>query len=600
MANRRTFGWIQNPGDLKKLKKVVSIFLFDSSNNKWLRRERLPLLKEYGLISDTDYNSFINQLNKKDIVIGYNTLKGRGAGSEGRANAKCTGIIQAVIDGQKNRNYVDSVGNTITIKKPYVDDWSAEGYLRWSISCGLVDYDESSDTCQISDLGIRLAQSLDGSAEEQEVLSMALLSYPPVIRILSLLYEKDKQTKFELGKQLGFKGEMGFSSIPQEIYLCDYCEATTSKEKSDVRSNVEGDSDKYARSIASWCQQMGWIETSKKNVSGQYRGKNYTATLQAYSITRAGEKALIKARGNSSNPRLPRIVTFQMLASNKAHGADYLRYLRGSILKALSPSPKTLVQLKESLKGYDLEVDTSAISDSIVGLINIGIEINKNGDKYKLLDNITMLNLPPRNSCVKDEVNEIVDRVRSKLAHLDHKYLVLIDLAYSDAATRASKNADAREFEIQTAELFTEELAFKGVRLGDSNKPDVIVSYGNTGTIIDNKSYKDGFNINASSRDEMQRYINENIQRSTQLNSNEWWNNFEPNLSVFTFLFVTSYLKGSFKKQLDYISTATGGIKGAAIGIESLLYLSEGIKSGQYAHSDFYSRFNNEELIFTL
>ena len=89
---------------------------------------------------------------------------------------------------------------------------------------------------------------------------------------------------------------------------------------------------------------------------------------------------------------------------------------------------------------------------------------------------------------------------------LDHKYLVLIDLAYSDASTKSKKNADAKEFEIQTAGLFVDELGFNGKRLGESNRPDVIINYGTYGTIIDNKSYKDGFNIDQHCRDEMSRY----------------------------------------------------------------------------------------------
>ena len=42
MAEKRTLGWVQNPGDLKKLKKVVSVFLHGSSENQWLINERLP------------------------------------------------------------------------------------------------------------------------------------------------------------------------------------------------------------------------------------------------------------------------------------------------------------------------------------------------------------------------------------------------------------------------------------------------------------------------------------------------------------------------------------------------------------------------------
>lgn len=578
---------------------MVSVFIFDSKENRWLRNEKLPLLLKYKLISSSDYNDFIKSLSSQSICIPYQILKGKGAKGK-RSDALCTGIIQAIIDGQRNRTYKDDKGKSATFKKPYVDDWSADGYLRWAISCGLLEYDEKSDSCYISELGKVLALSIDGSKEEYDTLSIALLSYPPVCRILSLLQQKDDQTKFELGSQLGFKGELGFTSIPQDIYLCDYNEALTAEDKEDVRSNLEGDSDKYARGIASWCSKMNWVESSRKKVTGSYRKKQYTADLQAFSITRLGEKALIKAKGNSSNPKIPKNVLFQMLASNKNSGADYLRYLRASIIKALEPSPKSLGQLKEALKNYQLDIDEDTIIDNIQGLVSIGINITKHKDKYKLEDKIEKLDLPPRASCVKDKVNDIVDRVRVKLKNIDHKYLILISLAYSNETERTKKNSDARDFEIQTAELFTKELGFNGIRLGESNKPDVLISFGANGTIIDNKSYKDGFNIPRVTSDQMIRYINENNQRTTQLNPNEWWKNFDSSVSNYTFLFVTSFLIGKFKNQIEYISNATNGTRGAAINVENLLYISEDIKSGKIKQSDFYSEFKNDEIVYPI
>lgn len=574
MAVKRTFGWVQNPGDLKKLKKVVGIFKAGSAENLDLVSNKLPLLLTYGLISNDDYNDFIAELNKTDIEIDYSKLKGKGSGSRTRKDAICTGIIQAIIEAQQNKTYSDVAGNSITIKKPYTDDWTAEGFLRWAISCGLLEYVKDDDKCKITPLGEELANAPDNSPAETEALTKALLSYPPVIRILSLLEAQDEQTKFDLGSKLGFKGEMGFTSMPQDAYLCDYCEATTAGERTNVRSNEEGDSDKYARGIASWCMQMGWVESNQKDVTETYRRKSYTAKLQTYSITRKGEKALIKARGNSSNPRLARVLMFEMLASNKVSSANYLRFVRACIIKALTSSDKSTDQLKKALKGYELDVDDTAIKDHIEGLISIGLEITENAGKYRLLDKIECLEIPARTECVKDNVVDIKDRVRNKLIHLDHKYLALIDLAYSDAASRAKKNADAREFEIQTADLFTKELSFNGQRLGDSRKPDVIISYGLDGTIVDNKSYKDGFNISRTCADEMSRYINENNLRQKSLNPNEWWKNFDSTITAYTFLFITSYLKGQFEDQLEYVSNANGGIKGAAIGVESLLYVS--------------------------
>lgn len=594
----RTFGWVQNPGDLKKLKKVVGIFKVGSAENTWLVNTRLPLLLQYKLISPADFKLFCTELSKSSIEIDYSILKGKGSGAGSRKDALCTGIIQAVIDAQKNQTYIDAAGASVTMKKPYTDDWSAEGYIRWAISCGLLKYIKAEDKCKITALGEKLAAAADDSRQEKEVLAEALLSYPPVIRILTLLNRQDNQTKFDLGSKLGFKGELGFTSIPQAVYLCDYGEAMTAKDRADVRSNDEGDSDKYARGIASWLIQMGWIKTSNKEVTEIYRGHSYTASLQTYSITRAGEKALIKAKGNSSNPRLPRVVLFEMLASNKAPGSDYMRYQRACILKAFSAAEKTLEQLQNGLKGYGLDMDTDAIKDNIEGLISIGIDIVVTGNRYKLLDKIAGLEVPARSACIKDDVNDIKDRVRGKLKTLDHKYLVLIDLAYSDASSRTRKNADAREFEIQTAELFTKELSFEGMRLGDSGRPDVIVSYDVHGTIIDNKSYKDGFSIDKHCADEMGRYINENQQRLPGIPANEWWKEFDSKVTGYTFLFITSYLKGQFEKQLEYISQTHFGMKGAAIGVESLLYFSEGIKSGRLTHNDFYNSFDNKEMVF--
>lgn len=599
MPVKRTFGWIQNPGDLKKLKQVVSIFQADSQTHEWLTTIRLPLLLKFRLISPDDYDVFQSELSKPFIEIGYSALKGKGSGSSSRKNALCSGIIQAVIDAQSSRTYTDDNGNTVTMKKPYTDDWSAEGYLRWAISCGLLEYSSAFDTCKISSLGHKLALSADNSQDEYETLTEALLSYPPVIRILSLLKEKAEQTKFELGSRLGFIGELGFTSVPQEIFLYDYCTADADK-RSDIRSNFEGDSDKYARGIASWLVQMGWVTSSRKTISETLKGKRYSAELQVYSITRAGERALIKAHGNSSNPRLPRVVMFEMLASNKAPNAEYLRFQRACLLKALASYWKTLEQLQVTLKKERLPLSESSIADHISGLVAIGLNIAKREDKYKLLDKLTCLEIPEQFTYSSDSISEIKELVRNKLQAVNHKYLILIDLAYSDASTKSRKSADAREFEIQTAELLTKELNFTGMRLGDANRPDVIISHGTSGTIIDTKSYRAGFNIDRHSADEMGRYILENKMRLLGVPTNEWWKCFEPRVSDFTFLFITSFLKGRFTEQLDYISQIHENIKGAAINVQNLLYLAEALKTSQLSYHGFFELFANREICISI
>ena len=593
---KRTLGWVQNPGKLSNLKIAVSIFKKNSNYNKWLRNIRLPFLEKYGLISKENYGKFEDALSKEDIVIDYTMLKGQGAGKLGRANAICTGIIQAAIDGQQDRVFVDDNGIELTIKKPYTDDWSAEGFLRWAISCGLLNYDSKMDTCSISELGNELADTIDDSAEEKEIFTKALLSYPPVCRILSLLSDGKGYTKFELGRRLGFYGELGFTSIPQNVYVYDYSTASAT-EKDKVRSNEEGDSDKYARGIASWCTQMGWVESKNEKVTESYRGIDYAVRLQKYYITRNGEKALKRSVGNSSNAKIPKIVLFEMLASNKAVDAEYLRIERANIIKAITTSEKSLRQIQDVLKAEKLEVTEASIADDILGLTQIGLNIRERNGKYRITDKITGLIIPSSSSVNKADITQLKETVRDQLKFVDHKYLVLIDLAYSDASSKGKKNADAREFEIQTAELFTKELSFGGMRLGDANRPDVIISYDNYGTIIDNKSYKDGFNIDKKCADEMSRYINENARRIPGLPKNEWWKNFDANVDPFTFLFITSFLKGNYDAQLEYISKSQNNIPGGAIAVDNLLYLAERLKSGNIRNVDFYNMFENCELI---
>lgn len=129
---------------------------------------------------------------------------------------------------------------------------------------------------------------------------------------------------------------------------------------------------------------------------------------------------------------------FEMLASNKTPNAEFLRLQRAFLLKSISNSWKTPEQIQKALKEYNLDLYANAIANHISGLIASGLNISELQGKFKLVDKITHL-------------------------------------------------------EIQTAELFTKESNFEGLKLGDANSPDVIIFYDHNGTIIDNKSYKDGF-----------------------------------------------------------------------------------------------------------
>ena len=157
----RTFGWVQEAYTLENLKKVVSAFVPDSAINRSLRMDKIPRL-----ISEKDgRDEFIQELSGNEISIPYPHLKGKGTPvGYTRSNAPCSGIIQAVLPGQR---------------KEYQSDWPADSFLRWAVSIGFLDYSRKEDVCSLSALGRLYAVAPAGSEEEAFALKNAFLSERP-------------------------------------------------------------------------------------------------------------------------------------------------------------------------------------------------------------------------------------------------------------------------------------------------------------------------------------------------------------------------------------------------------------------------------------
>ena len=393
---QRTFGWVQNPASIETLRDVVSIFVKNSYGYNDLIYTRIPLLIEYDLADDTaTMNRFIKYFTEfNNIEIPYEDLKGKGAGSAGRANAKCSGIVQAVITAQKNIKVINKAGEKKEIKKPYTDDWTADGYLRWAISVGLLDYDETTDKCKVSARGKQFVEA-DTEEEQNKIRGEALLSYPPVVRVLNLLKEKGHLTKFEIGRELGFVGEAGFTSIPQNVWVSAYCDTTDTTQKSKLRSDVEGSSDKYARMICSWLAKIGWVKKQTKRVELNYAGTDYTCDISsAFVITLEGITNLKKAYGSSSYRRIPKIVFYEMLAT-KTPDKEYIRARRAHIIKYTSgTSARKLTDIQAYLKSKGFEEGVSCIEDDIKGLERIGLNYVESRGTYILKDDIEKLVIP--------------------------------------------------------------------------------------------------------------------------------------------------------------------------------------------------------------
>lgn len=588
MANR-TFGWIQNPSSTDTLRDILGLFVPGSEFHTYMVNKRLPLLASAGLFKTPGLYMEFQRILRANKPIAFDVLKGQGACGESRAKAKCSGLAQAAVTGQQFKEYIVD-GRRIRIKKPYTDDWSADGFLRWAVSLGFLDYNYADDTCSITETGIALVKAKTTN-EKNSILGQAYLSYPPVCRVLGLLASNGHMTKFEIGSQLGFTDEAGFTSFPQNIWVQAYEESTDDNEKKILRSDTEGSSDKYARMICGWLEAIGWVNKRPKTVKETFGSKSYTCVIaSAFEITGIGIINYNKALGKSKKPRVPKIVYREMLAS-KASNANYLRMRRSLILEYLSNhTPRSVDEIKAFLDSKKIEEKWATIKDDMSGLINIGMDIEYDGKYYKLNDKIEKL-IPYKEKIVKDITDAVVvkDRARLRLQYIDHKYLTIIDYAFSgkDKCT---------DFEVYTIDLLVNELAFNGVHLGGTRKPDGIFYHDNNGVIIDNKAYSKGFTITRSMADEMTRYVQENNDRNPERNPNQWWLNFGDNVNHFNFVFISSHFRGEIEQMLNNIKQSTC-IEGCVLTAENLLYYADAIKGGDMKKSEFISQFGTGQEI---
>lgn len=579
----RTFGWIQNPSNTRTLQKVVALFDPAHPATQHLLRGRIPILKENGLLHDEEAWAAYTDALAGGEPLPYAILKGKGAGKGGRAHALCSGLAQAVIDAQKSVELTVD-GEPQLMKKPYTDDWTADGFLRWAISIGFVAYDDAADSCSITPLGTEFIYAADDDAFN-EALGRAFIKYPPVCRVLALLQSGEQLTKFEIGRKLGFTTEAGFTSLPQNVYAQSWVDDPGMRRE--LHSNYEGSSDKYARMICMWLKAIGWVSSSKKTVTETVGGKPYTVGLQGYTITAKGLKALKMALGRSSVGQSHKIVPFQMLAT-KGSDINYRRHRRACILKHIERHPRTVEQIQQHLRSKGFDELTETILDDLAGLANTGLNVVNARGRVEVRDTIDGLRLPTDMPIGgKSAASVVKDRLLPLMTAIDHRFLALIDLAFDGTMNR--------EFEILTIDLFTNELHFGGKHLGGSRRPDGAVFAANAGLIIDNKAYSSGYSIPRSHIDEMVRYIQENADRDPEVNPNRWWEVFPDSIASFAFAYISSCFTGQTATKLEEIRNRTG-VAGAAIDSENLLCLAESLKRGTLSVADFFGLMDCTEI----
>ncbi|MDK7237744.1 restriction endonuclease FokI C-terminal domain-containing protein [Corynebacterium amycolatum] len=574
----RTYGWVQNPANLNNLKLVVQIFDPESKHYEILRDDLVPNLIAFSDLRD----DLLQKLNSNQTRFTYTELVGTSRDRQGRAaatrsHAVADGLIQITIRPQNFR----------TKGKAWTDNWTADGFLRWALSLGLVSHDRSTDLCAITDLGKSFSSSTD-SPESDPTLAKAILAYPPASRVLQLLDDADTPVnKFYLGERLGFKGERGFTSYPSDTMEKWLEESADINEQSKIRSDIEGTADKYGRMISGWLIKIGYV----KKVSTQIKtATGLRSGFPNYEITPKGRHAYRKSIGYSKNRRLPKYINWEFLAvdgngASENANRDYIRTRRAKIIEFLQHS-KSLAMLEKHLIDLGFDDNRTIILNDIAGLNSIGIRIDTTENELILRDDIIGFSIPDiavtaeqMKSAQEYEKQELME-----ITTLPLKYYELLDIARDPKRNRA--------FELITIELLKEVMGLDGECLGGGRKPDGII-YSETekqalGVIVDTKAYTHGYGKNISQEDEMVRYIEDNQLRSSKRNENRWWEHFGENVTPDNtfFLWVSGDFKDRFHEQLVSTYDRTG-TKGAAISARELLIAADKVKSGQLTPHQF-------------
>lgn len=589
MVSRST-GWIQDPGRLENLIKVVELFDHNSQIHLVLLRNLIP----QKVLPQDGRQTFINQFRSRSGYnnypkIGYKYLVG--TAFVPRSSARCNGIVQALIPGQR---------------RSFISDWPANNFIRWAGTLGLIQYYPADDAYSITSFGLRLTQANNVNSKFK-VLKVALLQYPPVTRILELLnieYNRTPQnpllTKFELGKELGFRGEDGFTTYPQHLVV--QAIVTNPGQRNRILTDWEGSSDKYARMICGWLmhKRINWIEQSAKTVHVNIAGRTFAADIpQSYRITIEGINVFRKSRARSRHRQVPKRVPFEMLAT-KGTDKNYLRTRRALIIQCLK-SWHTLQQIRRHFRNNRLNnIPINVIQDDITNFKRIGLHILLNKqNQFRIADNIISLRIPTLAipQLVPSHITQAKLRLSALINYIDHSYFDLIDLGFDGRQNRL--------YELRIVELLNLISSLKALHLSGGNRPEIIAYSPDAnpinGVIMDSKSYRSGFNIPNSERDKMIRYINEYNQKNPTLNSNRWWENFRvPDYprNPLKYSFVSGNFIGQFLSQIKYILTQIG-IHGGAVTSGKLIEKVNAVlnPNTSYTINNFFNDLSCDRLV---
>lgn len=576
----RTYGWIQNPSSFENLKKVVQIFDAKSEHYNKLKNE---LVLNYVYFPEIK-SALLTKLNRGIEKFTYPELVGRNIGANGknpkfRKDAVGDSLIQVSIRPQQAKK----------TGKNWTDNWTSDGFLRWAVSLNFVEVNRLDDTYTITSLGAAFSATEEDSEDELEIIRVALLSYPPATQVLSILNEEQLfRTKFYIGDQLGFRGEKGFTSYNEDIMFEWLENSSNAAERTKIKTDIEGTSDKYARGICNWLKNVGFVK-SETVVREFENGKK--DGFPGYAITAKGKHAFNQSKGSSKNSVQEKFIMWEFLATD-GENREYIRTRRAFILKTLE-NTTSLKVLVETLKTKGFNDELEIIKSDLENLNYFGIRILIDGNKILLKDKFNNFEIPQLDvtTILKNAAIESKKASFLKNTGLAMKYIELLEIAYDGKRDR--------DFEMVTADLFKNVYGLNAIHLGGSRKPDGIVFNSQFGILIDTKAYSKGYSKDISQADEMIRYIEDNKRRDKLRNPNEWWEKFDSKIPKenFYYLWISSNFIGKFSEQLTYTSTQTD-VDGGALNVEQLLYGAAKVKNGSLEVNKLPSFMQSKEIIF--
>ena len=463
-----------------------------------------------------------------------------------------------------------------------LNKWTWDARCRCKAVCatGMVMLDRRYNGYVLTDLGKELIASPKSegiqngkralSSEEIEIFRRGVLTNPPVIRVLTLLNESRKSgkgamTKYDVGAELGFVGDVGFTHYDAEFVVA------SNKSFNDM----EGDSDKWARTIISWLKQIGWvIDGEKVNCCGKQL-QSYTTKIVVDRVLQYTAKSTIK------------YIPIEMLCSDHHPFTHLIQRRRAAILEKLENVPYMgKIELVESIASQGIEIDEQQVDFDIINLQQAGIAIFKEQSYYRLVDKIILDKPIMLEENEYERINEIEKLIEEKVTIYNGSIpsRIVADLIRYGYDGRNSSTL----FEMTVNTMF-KFLGYESEHHGEGKGrvADVISKYRSHlyaksyGIIIDAKAYEK-YNFPVSDIRKMKEYITLHGEKLL-----------EEKIPRHVFAFVSIDFTNE-ESALSEIARDTA-VNGTSITVDTLLKLGEMVTKQEKNIGDIYDWYNTNK-----